>query len=173
MRCASASWLPPVPPWRCGELQNWGGNDLPPMGDALSGQAYWSLRGLGTSPGSSTRSAEVVRGAGACRGVGGGLSACGVSRVVCSCVCVWCAWCAVYVCGCGACVVFLPRIRFNRHRAVRQLEVRERCFERVSSLELRRSYAQELSVRLGGAASVERSMSNSALQGSYIPLGME
>ena len=63
MRCASASWLPPVPPWRCGELQNWGGNDLPPMGDALSGQAYWSLRGLGTSLGSSTRSAEIARGA--------------------------------------------------------------------------------------------------------------
>ena len=72
--------------------------------------------------------------------------------------CVWCAdvWCVVcgvlvrvcVVCGVGCvCVrvwcgaVCLPRIRFNRHRAVRQLEVRERCFERVSSLELRTSYA--------------------------------
>ena len=53
-------------------------------------------------------------------------------------------WCGAVRCG----VVFHPRIRFNRHRAVRQLEVRERCFERVSSLELRRSYAQELSVWL-------------------------
>ena len=40
-----------------------GGNDLPPMGGALSGQAYWSLRGLGTSLGSSTRSAEIAGGA--------------------------------------------------------------------------------------------------------------
>ena len=84
VRCASASWLPPVPPWRCGELQNWGGNDLPPMGDALSGQAYWSLRGLGTSLGSSTRSAEIARGA------------------VCACACACarggpCAWWAVCV----------------------------------------------------------------------------
>ena len=62
-------------------------------------------------------------------------------------VCVVCGvgWVCVRV-WCG--VVFLPRIRFNRHRAVRQLEVRERCFERVSSLELRRSYAPELSVWL-------------------------
>ena len=82
MRCASASWLPPVPPWRCGELQNWGGNDLPPMGDALSGQAYWSLRGLGTSLGSSTRSAEIARGA-----------VCGVRVRM-------CAWWAVCVVGC-------------------------------------------------------------------------
>ena len=82
VRCASASWLPPVPPWRCGELQNWGGNDLPPMGDALSGQAYWSLRGLGTSLGSSTRSAEIARGA-----------VCGVRVRM-------CAWWAVCVVGC-------------------------------------------------------------------------
>jgi hypothetical protein len=42
--------------------------------------------------------------------------------------------CVSVVCGVG--VLVLPRIRFNRHRAVRQLEVRERCFERVSSLEM-------------------------------------
>ena len=78
-------------------------------------------------------------------------------------ICVWCVACGVLVRVCVVCVVcvvgcvcvrvwcgavFLPRIRFNRHRAVRQLEVRERCFERVSSLELRRSYAPELSVWL-------------------------
>ena len=52
------------------------------------------------------------------------------------------AWCVVCGVWCG--VVVLPRIRFNRHRAVRQLEVRERCFERVSSQE---QSSQELSVR--------------------------
>ena len=70
----------------------------------------------------------------------------------------WCvvrgAWCAVCGVWCG--VVVLPRIRFNRHRAVRQLEVRERCFERVSSQD---QSSQELSVRparqwVGGVVSV-------------------
>ena len=110
VRCASASWLPPsaasmevAASSRVGGVTTYRPTYM--LGGALSGQAYWSLRGLGTSPGSSTRSAEIVRGAGACRGVGGGLSACGVSRVVCSCVCAWCAWCAwwaVSVCVCGA-----------------------------------------------------------------------
>jgi Flp pilus assembly protein TadB len=52
---------------------------------------------------------------------------------------VWCVvWAGGGMCSvvCGVGVLVLPRIRFNRHRAVRQLEVRERCFERVSSLEM-------------------------------------
>ena len=79
-----------------------------------------------------------------------------------------------------------PRIRINRHRAVRQLEVRERCFEWVSSQEERQGDAGRCSggeremlrmglvpAGVGVAASVVCSESSSAQRGSYIPLGME
>ena len=99
---------------------------------------------------------------------------------VCVCCGLW-AWGGMCSVVCGVGVLVLPRIRFNRHRAVRQLEVRERCFERVSSLEMagdggrcrgrwreRVCECSGLEWLAGVAASVLRSESYSARRGSYV-----